>query len=187
MPSLLERLELWNEGSRPMPWAPSTGRRGSTSRPRTHGTDRNEPARPPAPPDRGSRGHGVPAGRGGGLGHHGGAAGGRRRRGGAAGQHDVHRSRAHRPDPGLRPHSWDEFAAPGAPELHFIFTVCDRAAQEVCPLWPGQPMSAHWGIPDPAAARGNEAERRGAFADAYRMLHNRTSIFVNLPWPPSTG
>ena len=76
---------------------------------------------------------------------------------------------------------WDEFAVPGAPELQFVFTVCDQAAQEVCPLWPGQPMSAHWGIPDPAAVEGNEAEQRIAFADAYRMLFNRISIFANLP------
>ena len=82
---------------------------------------------------------------------------------------------------GLRSKSWDEFAAPGAPELQFVFTVCDQAAQEVCPLWPGQPMSAHWGIPDPAAAEGNDAEQRIAFADAYRMLYNRISIFVSLP------
>ena len=81
----------------------------------------------------------------------------------------------------LRSKSRDEFAVPGAPELQFVFTVCDQAAQEVCPLWPGQPMSAHWGIPDPAAVEGNEAERRIAFADAYRMLFNRISIFVNLP------
>ncbi len=81
----------------------------------------------------------------------------------------------------LRSKSWDEFAAPGAPELQFVFTVCDQAAQEVCPLWPGQPMSAHWGIPDPAAVEGSEAEQRIAFADAYRMLFNRISIFVNLP------
>ena len=81
----------------------------------------------------------------------------------------------------LRSKSWDEFAVPGAPELQFVFTVCDQAAQEVCPLWPGQPMSAHWGIPDPAAVEGNEAERRIAFANAYRMLSNRISIFVNLP------
>ena len=81
----------------------------------------------------------------------------------------------------LRSKSWDEFAGAGSPELQFVFTVCDQAAQEVCPLWPGQPMSAHWGIPDPAAAGGNEAERRIAFADAYRMLFNRISIFVSLP------
>ena len=83
---------------------------------------------------------------------------------------------------GLRSKSWDEFAAPGAPELQFVFTVCDQAAQEACPLWPGQPMSAHWGIPDPAAAQGNEAEQRIAFADAYRMLYNRISIFASLPF-----
>ena len=81
----------------------------------------------------------------------------------------------------LRSKSWDEFAVPGAPELQFVFTVCDQAAQEVCPLWPGQPISAHWGIPDLAAVEGNEAEQRIAFADAYRMLFNRISIFVNLP------
>ena len=82
---------------------------------------------------------------------------------------------------GFRSKSWDEFAAPGAPEMHFVFTVCDDAASEVCPIWPGQPISAHWGIPDPAAAEGSEAERRYAFADAFRMLQNRISIFVSLP------
>ena len=77
--------------------------------------------------------------------------------------------------------SWDEFASPDAPELDFVFTVCDQAAQEACPFWPGQPISAHWGVPDPVAVDGNEAEQRLAFADAYRMLYNRISIFVNLP------
>jgi protein-tyrosine-phosphatase len=81
----------------------------------------------------------------------------------------------------FRSKSWDEFAVAGAPSLHFVFTVCDNAANEVCPVWPGQPMTAHWGLPDPAAAQGTEAERRLAFAEAYRMLHNRISIFVNLP------
>ena len=81
----------------------------------------------------------------------------------------------------LRSKSWDEFAVPGAPELDFVFTVCDNAASEVCPVWPGQPMTAHWGIPDPAAAEGSEAERRLAFADAYRQLNNRISIFTSLP------
>jgi protein-tyrosine-phosphatase len=80
-----------------------------------------------------------------------------------------------------RSKSWDEFAAPGAPRMDFVFTVCDQAAAEPCPYWPGQPMSAHWGVPDPAAAEGNEAEKRLAFSEAYRMLRNRISIFVNLP------
>lgn len=81
----------------------------------------------------------------------------------------------------LRSKSWEEFAAPDAPSLDFVITVCDNAANEVCPVWPGQPMSAHWGVPDPAAATGAEAERRLAFMEAYRMLGNRISIFVNLP------
>jgi len=80
-----------------------------------------------------------------------------------------------------RSKDWDEFARPGAPAMDFVFTVCDRAAAEVCPIWPGQPMTAHWGVPDPAAAEGSEAERALAFAEAYRMLSNRISIFVNLP------
>jgi protein-tyrosine-phosphatase len=82
---------------------------------------------------------------------------------------------------GLRSKSWTELAAPGAPKLDFVFTVCDDAAAETCPVWPGQPMTAHWGIPDPAAAVGNDAEIRLAFADAFRMLNNRISIFVSLP------
>ena len=81
----------------------------------------------------------------------------------------------------LRSKGWNEFAQPGAPRLDFVFTVCDTAANEVCPVWPGQPMTAHWGVPDPAAAEGSEAERRFAFADTYRMLGNRISIFANLP------
>jgi protein-tyrosine-phosphatase len=85
------------------------------------------------------------------------------------------------PTAALRSKSWDEFATPGALQLDFVFTVCDSAASEICPVWPGQPMSAHWGIPDPAAAKGTEAERRLAFAEAYRMLKNRISAFVNLP------
>ena len=82
---------------------------------------------------------------------------------------------------GLRSKSWDEFANPGAPKLDFTFTVCDNAAGEVCPVWPGQPITAHWGLPDPAAALGNEAEKRAAFADTYRMLGNRIGVFVSLP------
>ena len=82
---------------------------------------------------------------------------------------------------GARSKSWHEFAAPGAPRMDFVFTVCDQAAAEECPYWPGQPMTAHWGLPDPAAAEGNEAEKRLAFAETYRMLRNRISIFVSLP------
>ena len=81
----------------------------------------------------------------------------------------------------LRSKSWDEFAAPGAPKLDFVFTVCDDAANEVRPIWPGQPMTAHWGIPDPAKAEGTEAEKAFAFDDTMRMLTQRISIFVNLP------
>src|SRR4029450_6262258 len=78
---------------------------------------------------------------------------------------------------GLRSKSWEEFATPDAPKLDFVFTVCDNAAKEVCPIWPGQPMTAHWGIPDPAAVEGTEIERRMAFSDALRMLTNRINIF----------
>jgi protein-tyrosine-phosphatase len=81
----------------------------------------------------------------------------------------------------LRSKSWDEFVAEGAPKLDFVFTVCDNAANETCPFWPGQPMTAHWGVPDPAVAEGTESEKRLAFADTHRMLYQRISIFVNLP------
>jgi arsenate reductase (thioredoxin) len=81
----------------------------------------------------------------------------------------------------LRSKSWKEFSGPDAPKLDFVFTVCDNAARETCPVWPGQPMTAHWGVPDPAEATGNEAEVRLAFADALRMLSNRINIFVSLP------
>ena len=81
----------------------------------------------------------------------------------------------------LRSKTWNEFAAQGAPQLDFVFTVCDNARGEVCPIWPGQPMTAHWGMPDPAAAEGNEAERRLAFVETLRMLNNRVGAFVNLP------
>jgi protein-tyrosine-phosphatase len=82
---------------------------------------------------------------------------------------------------GLRSKSWTEFAKPDAPKLDFVFTVCDDAAKESCPVWPGQPMTAHWGIPDPAAVEGTEVEKRLAFSDALRMLTNRINIFVALP------
>jgi arsenate reductase (thioredoxin) len=82
---------------------------------------------------------------------------------------------------GYRSKSWDEFGRPGAPHLDFVFTVCDQAAQKVCPIWPGQPMTAHWGVPDPAAATGTDAEIGLAFSEAYRQLNNRISIFVALP------
>ncbi len=85
------------------------------------------------------------------------------------------------PTEGFRSKSWDEFAEPGAPELDFVFTVCDDAAKEVCPVWPGQPMTAHWGVPDPAKIEGSEAVKREGFAEAFRMLFNRISVFVSLP------
>lgn len=81
----------------------------------------------------------------------------------------------------LRSKPWDEFAKPGAPHLDFVFTVCDRAAGEVCPIWPGQPMTAHWGIADPAAVNGIEAEKRQAFFNAFRELSQRIRIFTSLP------
>ncbi|MBA2127575.1 ArsR family transcriptional regulator [Hyphomicrobium methylovorum] len=81
----------------------------------------------------------------------------------------------------MRSKSWEEFAAPGAPVMDFVFTVCDNAANEVCPIWPGQPMSAHWGVPDPVEAEGDAAQKALAFADTYRMLNNRIGIFTSLP------
>jgi len=82
---------------------------------------------------------------------------------------------------GFRSKSWEEFAESDAPQLDFVFTVCDNAAEEVCPIWPGQPMTAHWGVPDPAAATGNAAEIMLTFANTFRMLSNRINLFVNLP------
>ncbi len=81
----------------------------------------------------------------------------------------------------MRSKSWEEFAAPGAPELDFVFTVCDNAANEVCPIWPGQPMTAHWGVPDPVEVLSTDVEKMLAFADTYRMLNNRIGIFTSLP------
>ncbi len=85
------------------------------------------------------------------------------------------------PNEGLRSKSWDEFAAAGAPELDFVFTVCDNAAGEVCPWWPGQPMTAHWGVPDPAAVEGTDVARVDAFREAFRVLERRISLFISLP------
>jgi len=85
------------------------------------------------------------------------------------------------PTAGVRSKDWSEFAAPDAPHMDFVFTVCDKATAEVCPIWPGQPMSAHWGVPDPAAVEGTEAERWTAFREAFRVLENRIKIFVSLP------
>jgi protein-tyrosine-phosphatase len=82
---------------------------------------------------------------------------------------------------GFRSKSWDEYTAPGTPDFDFVFTVCDNAAAEACPLWPGQPMTAHWGVPDPALATGTTAEVALAFKDTYRMLHQRIGIFTALP------
>ncbi|HWY56177.1 MAG TPA: arsenate reductase ArsC [Terriglobales bacterium] len=88
---------------------------------------------------------------------------------------------AHLPTHGLHSKAWDEFSLPGSPRLDFVFTVCDNAAKEVCPVWPGQPMTAHWGIPDPAAVRGNETEVERAFREAFFILDRRISLFLCLP------
>ena len=88
---------------------------------------------------------------------------------------------AHLPTTGFRSKSWDEFATPGAPKLDFVFTVCDNAANEVCPVWPGQPMTAHWGIPDPAAVQGAREQIEKAFRDAFFLLDRRISLFLSLP------
>lgn len=82
---------------------------------------------------------------------------------------------------GVRSKSWDEFAGADAPKMDFVFTVCDDAANETCPVWPGQPMTAHWGVPDPSVVEGTEAERRFAFADTMRMLRQRITVFTSLP------
>jgi arsenate reductase (thioredoxin) len=88
---------------------------------------------------------------------------------------------AHLPTEGLRSKDWSEFAKPGAPQLHFVFTVCDNAAKEVCPIWPGQPMTAHWGVPDPASVAGTPEQIERVFRDAYLMLDRRISLFLALP------
>lgn len=94
---------------------------------------------------------------------------------------------AHLPTNGLRSKSWDEFEAAGAPQLDFVFTVCDNAAKEVCPVWPGQPMTAHWGIPDPAAVRGTPEEVQKAFRGAFFLLDRRIGLFLSLPFSTLGG
>ena len=86
------------------------------------------------------------------------------------------------PTEGLRSKVWDEFSKPGAPFMHFVFTVCDHAAAEACPVWPGQPMTAHWGVSDPAAVKGSDEYKRMAFLRAYTELYRRISLFINLPF-----
>ncbi|MGZ8532092.1 MAG: arsenate reductase ArsC [Candidatus Binatia bacterium] len=86
------------------------------------------------------------------------------------------------PTEGLRSKDWNEFSRPGAPFLHFVFTVCDQAAAETCPVWPGQPMTAHWGVTDPAAVQGSDEDKRKAFLRAYTELYRRISLFVSLPF-----
>jgi arsenate reductase len=117
-------------------------------------------------------------------------AGGSRFQAFSAGSHPAGRMnpfaldflRANRlPTDGLRSKSWDEFSGPGAPALDFVFTVCDNAAGEVCPLWPGQPMTAHWGVADPAAVEGSDEDKRKAFAETGRILTNRIRLFASLP------
>jgi len=88
---------------------------------------------------------------------------------------------AHLPTTGLRSKDWSEFTQPGAPELHFLFTVCDKAAKEVCPIWPGQPITAHWGVPDPAAISGTAVQIERAFRDAFMILDRRINLFLCLP------
>lgn len=88
---------------------------------------------------------------------------------------------AHLSTDGLRSKDWSEFAAPGAPKMDFVFTVCDNAAKEVCPVWPGQPMTAHWGVPDPAVVAGSPEQIEKAFRDAFVMLDRRISLFLALP------
>jgi len=86
------------------------------------------------------------------------------------------------PTEGLRSKDWSEFSRPDAPFLHFVFTVCDQAAAEACPVWPGQPISAHWGVHDPAAVQGSDEDKRKAFLRAYTELYRRISLFINLPF-----
>jgi len=91
-------------------------------------------------------------------------------------------ARNHYPTESLRSKDWNEFAAPGAPHMNFVLTVCDKAAGEVCPVWPGQPLSAHWGVPDPAAVRGDDETVAKAFTDAFSVISRRIALMVNLPF-----
>jgi arsenate reductase len=118
------------------------------------------------------------------------AIGGGKFRGFSAGSHPKGRvdpmalellEQNHLPIDGLRSKSWEEFAKADAPPLHFVFTVCDQAAAEVCPTWPGQPMTAHWGVPDPAAVTTSDEARRRAFRDAFFVLRRRIELFASLP------
>ena len=95
--------------------------------------------------------------------------------------------RNHLPADGLRSKSWDEFARPDAPHMDFVFTVCDQAAAEECPYWPGQPATAHWGLPDPAAVEGTDEQKRGAFREAFRVLERRIELFASLPLDTLSG
>jgi len=124
------------------------------------------------------------------------AFGGGKFRGFSAGSHPAGRvhplalellANQHLPTLGLRSKSWDEFARPTAPRIHFVFTVCDSAAAEVCPVWPGQPVRAHWGVPDPAAVTGTEDEQRRAFRDAWLVLTRRITLFACLPLEKLSG
>jgi arsenate reductase len=119
------------------------------------------------------------------------AVGGGRFRAYSAGSHPTGRvnpfalellAQQHIPTEGLRSKSWDEFSAPGAPEMHFVFTVCDRAAAETCPFWPGQPVTAHWGVADPAAVEGPDEDKRKAFREAFLLLRRRIELFASLPF-----
>jgi arsenate reductase (thioredoxin) len=102
---------------------------------------------------------------------------------GAVRREAIHQlERAHVPVSGLRSKSWEEFSAPGAPQLDFVLTVCDKAANEICPVWPGQPLTSHWGVPDPAAARGSEAQVERAFREAFFILERRINLFLSLPF-----
>jgi arsenate reductase (thioredoxin) len=124
------------------------------------------------------------------------AIGGRKFRGFSAGSHPKGRVHPmalellhgqHLPTDGLRSKSWDEFAKPGAPPLDFVITVCDQAAAEPCPVWPGQPMTAHWGVPDPAAVEGSDDAKRKAFRDAFLVLRRRIELFASLPFDKLHG